>query len=49
MDLHIEDTTLGHERTIVDMNIYHICWRLFNKSDFELLNVKDGEHIKYKI
>jgi len=49
MNLHIEDTTLEHERTIVDMNIYHICWRLFNKSDFELLNVKDGEHIKYKI
>lgn len=41
MDLHIQDTTLEHERTIVDMNTYHICWRLFNKSDFELLKDKD--------
>lgn len=42
MDLHIEDTTLKHEGTKVNMDIYNVCLRLFNKEDFELLSDKNN-------
>lgn len=38
MNIEVEDTTLEHERTKVELGIYFVCLRLMLKSDVELLN-----------
>ena len=39
-NIHIEDITLRHSRTRPDENIWFICLRLFENSDFELYKAK---------
>jgi hypothetical protein len=41
MNIHVEDSTMEHERTKVELGIYFVCLRLMLKSDFELLNRSD--------
>jgi hypothetical protein len=40
MNLHIEDITLEHERTNLDLGIYFICLRLITNTNYKLLNTK---------
>ena len=40
MDLHIEDNTLTHGSTHVELDIYFICLRLMTNTNFKLLNTK---------
>jgi len=38
MNIHIEDETLTHSRTKIELDIYYICFRLMTNSDFELVS-----------
>jgi hypothetical protein len=41
MNIHVDDHTLGHSRTNVELGIYFVCLMLMLKSDSELLKRSD--------
>lgn len=38
-DIHVEDSTIGHEKTHIDKGIFFVCLRLISNKDLELMKI----------